>query len=217
MMIERAARGETDELAAFAVRYAPPIRAYLSARWCGTSRVHDIEDAVQNVFVECLKDNGVLARARRDHVGGFRAFLYGTVRNVARRFEAPRGSDRERPEEHATLDQHYGDETRLSMVFDRAWALEVMREAAARMSERAARHGEEAVQRVEILRLRFEEGLPVRAIAARIAAPAERVHREYARARREFKEALLDVMSFYHGDDRLRATQECAHLLAVLG
>ena len=74
----------------------------------------------------------------------------------------------------------------------------MVREAAARQLERAARRGDGAAQRIEILRLRFEEGLPVRDIARRLGQDASRAHHEYAKARREFHEALLEVVLTHH-------------------
>ena len=49
---------------------------------------HDLDDAVQEVFVECFRQGGVLEAAVDGRVPSFRAFLYGVVRNVARRFES---------------------------------------------------------------------------------------------------------------------------------
>ena len=215
--IELAACGAPEHRQAFAHKYQPAIRAYLAARWRGTPLMAAIDDATQAVFVECLKEGGVLEKADPERVGGFRAFLYGTVRNVARRFES--AGAKQSDAELATasvLDDCPDDETRISIAFDRAWARQIMKEAAIRMSERAAASGDEGVERVELLRLRFEEGLPIRTIAKRWDRPAETLHREYAKARREFHAALLAVIAFPHPDDPGRAAQECAHLLAVL-
>src|SRR5262249_31943650 len=57
--------------------------------------------------------------------------------------------------------------------------------AAPRQRQQAGDHG-------ELLRLRFEEPLPRRALAARWGVPAAGVHRAYARARQEFRAALLE-------------------------
>ena len=54
-------------------------------------RLHDFaasEDAVQEVFVECFRRGGALEAVGAGRVPGFRAFLYGVIRNVARRFES---------------------------------------------------------------------------------------------------------------------------------
>src|SRR5262249_52624890 len=90
-LIRRASGGEDEGRSVFAGRYEPFVRALLAARWRGSPRVVDIDDAVQDVFVECFRSGGVLARAGDDRVPAFRAFLVGVVRNVARRVEGRRG------------------------------------------------------------------------------------------------------------------------------
>ena len=49
--------GDRDELAR---RYRAVIRAYLAARWRGSPLRPDLEDAVQEVFVECFRQGGAL-------------------------------------------------------------------------------------------------------------------------------------------------------------
>lgn len=216
-MIEQAARGEGDPLDAFARKYSSAVRAYLAARWTETPRLQDLDDAVQAVFEECFKPGGLLSNADRDRAGGFRAYLYGAARNVALRMERGRAvSGHESPEGPADVDQVASDESRLSTAFDRAWARGVMKEAAARQREQAVARGEAALQRVELLRLRFDEGLPVRTIAERWQRDPAELHHEYAQARREFKQALLEVMSFYHPDEPVQAKCACADLLSLL-
>jgi len=217
-MIHAAASGDPVQREAFAQTYEPPIRAYLAARWKGSRNAAHIDDGVQAVFVECLRDGGVLSRASAQYDGGFRAFLYGTVRNIARRIE----SDSSRQQRHQSLNDTAAgdppaDETNLSHVFDRAWARRVMREAAIRQRESAAQLGSAAIERVELLRLRFEDGLPIREIARRWKRDAEWLHREYAKARKEFKDALLEVLALQMPGDAERVRRECVHLLGVLG
>jgi RNA polymerase sigma-70 factor (ECF subfamily) len=216
-MIEQAARGEGGSSDAFARRYAPAVRAYLAARWKGTPRLQDLDDAVQAVFVECFKPGGLLSSVDRDRAAGFRAYLFGAVRHVALRMERGRAvSGRETPEDPAGLDQLGSDESRLSVEFDRAWARGIMREAAARQREQAAARGEAAFQRVELLRLRFEEGLPIRTIAERWRRDPADLHHDYATARREFRQALLEVMSFYQPGEPALAHRACVELLSLL-
>ena len=90
-LIRRASAGEDDGRLLFAGRYEPFVRALLAARWRGSARVNEIDDAVQDVFLECFRSGGVLSRAGEDRVPAFRAFLVGVVRNVARRIESRRG------------------------------------------------------------------------------------------------------------------------------
>jgi RNA polymerase sigma-70 factor (ECF subfamily) len=215
-VIQGAAAGNRMDREQFAHRYAPVIAAYLSARWRGAPRRFEVDDAVQEVFVECFRRHGVLETADRDRPGGFRPFLYGVVRNIALRFEA-RWDRAVKAAPEDALDNMAGDETSLSRVFDRAWALALVKEAAQRQAEHARQVGEAAVQRVELLRLRFQEGLPIRAIAGRWQADPAVLHHEYAQARREFKAALLEVVAFHHPGPEVDLEQECANLLASLG
>jgi RNA polymerase sigma-70 factor (ECF subfamily) len=155
-VIQAAAAGSATDREAFARRYGPVVRAYLAARWRSSPCLHDLDDAVQEVFVGCFKPDGVLDRADRDR--GFRPFLYGVVRNVARRTEAARGRRRERPPpSDVDLNEVADGEASLSQAFDRAWARAVLREAADRMRQRAETAGSAATRRVELLRLRFHD------------------------------------------------------------
>jgi RNA polymerase sigma factor (sigma-70 family) len=216
-VLHDAATGGARERAEFARRYAPMVRAYLGARWRSSPMLQELDDAVQDVFVECLRHGGVLERARPGQPGGFRAYLYGVVRNVALRVEQGRGRRREHQSpDGVESDALVAREEALSHVFDRAWARTIMREAATRQAEAAATRGEAAIQRVELLRLRFQESLPIREIARLWEADPVLLHREYARAREEFKAALLAVMTFHHPGSSAEAEDECRRLLELL-
>jgi RNA polymerase sigma-70 factor (ECF subfamily) len=216
-LIHGAAAGDADDRAGFARRYAPVVRAYLAARWRGSPHVQDLDDVLQEVFVACFEPGGVLSRAEPDRPGGFRAYLYGVVRNVARRVEARRVRGREnQPPSDPGLEQFPADDESLSRVFDRAWAEALLREAARRQAELAERGGPAAVRRVDLLRLRFHDGLPIRDIAARWGEDPAVLHREYAKARREFRDALRDVVAFHqHGAPDV-IDRACADLLTLL-
>jgi RNA polymerase sigma-70 factor (ECF subfamily) len=216
-LLREAASGGEAARAEFAARYAVVVRAYLAARWRGAPHLQDLDDTVQDVFIECLREGGLLERARSDTPGGFRAFLYGAVRHVARRVEARRARQFAR-EQAAGVDLDAipdGDDT-LSKVFDRAWAKAVMREAAERQAVVAASAGEAAVRRVELLKLRFHEGRPIRDIAQLWGLDTAFLHHEYARSRQEFKSALKDVIAFHHPDSPEDVDRECAQLLSLL-
>ena len=86
-MIQDAAAGDGAARAEFARRYTPLVRAYLGARWRATPLVAEIDDAAQDVFLGCFRDGGVLTRVEAGRPGGFRAFLFGVVRNGARQVE----------------------------------------------------------------------------------------------------------------------------------
>jgi RNA polymerase sigma-70 factor (ECF subfamily) len=143
-------------------------------------------------------------------VPSFRAFLYGVARNVARRFES------RRPQVVLPLGDAEAAEESLSSLFDRAWARAIMVEAGLRQRARAEAHSPEAVRRVELLRLRFEEGMPIREIAERWGEDAGRLHHEYALARKEFRAALLEVVAFHRPGTPAEVEQEAQALLQVL-
>jgi DNA-directed RNA polymerase specialized sigma24 family protein len=214
--IQAAAAGSRGEREFFARRYGPIVRAYLAARWRQSTAAADLEDAVKEVFVDCFKPDGVLQRADRARAGGFRPFLYGVVRLVALRVETRRGHEHGRqPESAMDLDALAASDESQGHLFDRAWAKALIREAAQLQADRAGESGGAAVRRVELLRLRFHEGLPVRDIAERWQVEPAALHHEYAKARQEFKAALLEVMSFHHPGTPAEVGQECADLLAL--
>lgn len=216
-VIEGAAAGHKVDRDEFARRYASAIRAYLAARWQGSPFAQELDDATQEVFLECFRQGGVLQRADRSRPGGFRAFLYGVVRNVALRIETRRAQGRERqPESGFDPEGVEGSEASLSRAFDRAWAECLLRDAAQRQADRARQAGEAALKRVELLRLRFREGLPIREIARLWGSDPAVLHREYARARAEFKEALLEVVAFHQPGSGADVEKECGDLLAFL-
>ena len=83
-LIEKAAEGSRADREEFARLYGPLIRASLHGAL--RQRVgSELDDAIQETFVECFKESGALTRVDRGRPGGFRAFLYGVVRNVALR------------------------------------------------------------------------------------------------------------------------------------
>jgi RNA polymerase sigma-70 factor (ECF subfamily) len=217
-VIRGAADGEREQRDAFADRYEDVVRAYLAARWRGSPLVQEIDDAIQEVFVESFRAGGVLSRARPEYPGGFRAFFYGVIRNVALRHETRQARRRDRQADTGVFEGSAEDrEERLTRIFDRTWARTIMREAAARQEALAAGRSEEVRRRVELLRLRFGEGLPIREIARLWEADPTRLHREYARARKEFREVLAEVVAFHHPGSEEAVQQECTQLLGLLG
>jgi RNA polymerase sigma factor (sigma-70 family) len=209
-MIRAAAVGDPAARERFARVYLPVVKAYLAARWRGAPR--DRDDAVQDVFVECFRAGGLLEKADPDRDGGFRAFLLGAVRNVARRHEARKRLAAQLPADLPA------DDTAPAEAFDRAWARSLLKEAARVQEEQARSVGLAAERRVQLLRLRFHDGLPIRAIADRWGEEAARLHHEYAVARDEFRAALRAVVAFHHpGAPPGDIDQLAAELLALLG
>jgi RNA polymerase sigma-70 factor (ECF subfamily) len=209
-VIRAAAEGSPADREELARRYLGVVRAYLAARWRGSALRRDLDDATQEVFVECFREGGAVQAAGAGRVPSFRAFLYGVVRNVARRFESwparPAGS----------LPDVAADEDSQSHLFERTWAQALMAEAAQLQRTRAAERGAEAERRVELLRVRFEEGLPIRAIADRWGVDAARLHHAYALARQEFRAALLEVVAFHQPGSSAEVELEASGLLRVL-
>src|SRR5262245_30971633 len=209
-VIRAAAAGSPAGREELARRYLAVVRAYLGARWRGSPFRSALDDAVQEVFVECFRSGGALEAAGAERVPSFRAFLYGVVRNVARRFES-------RPVLATSLRSELpANEESQSRLFERTWAQALMAEAARLQRRQAGERGPKAVQRVELLRLHFEENLPMRTIAERWGVAAAGLHRAYARARQEFRAALLEVVAFHHPGSPAEVEQEGASLLKAL-
>src|SRR5438445_13793858 len=82
-VIHGAAAGSAADRQDFARRYTPVIRAYLAARWQDSTYQQELDDGVQEVFLECFRQGGVLQRGDPVHPGRFRPFLYGWALNVA--------------------------------------------------------------------------------------------------------------------------------------
>src|SRR6516165_1153595 len=114
-VIRAAAAGSDADRDELARRYLGVVRAYLSARWRGSQLRHVLDDAVQEVFVECFRQGGALEAVGSGRVPGFRAFLYGVIRNVARRFES-------RPVRAAgPVPDVEANEESQSRLFERTW------------------------------------------------------------------------------------------------
>lgn len=212
--IDEAAKGDPGASERFAARYGPPIRAYLVARWRGTSFVQEVEDTVQGVLYECFKSGGVLEKADRDRAGGFRAFLYGVTRKIALRAEEKRarGRGRELPLASGSGHEPPEEEESLHATFDRAWAQAVMSEAA----EMLSRHPRTSA-RAELLRARFHEGRPLKDLAKEWGKSPEALYREFARARLDFQRALLNVVAGQiPGASSEEIEAECRALLGKL-
>jgi RNA polymerase sigma-70 factor (ECF subfamily) len=211
-VIRGAAEGRLPEREEFARRYETVIRAYLGARWRDSSLRGNLDDAAQDVFVDCFRDDGALTRADPEYPGGFRAFLYGVVRNVARRHEEK--GVRRREARMATHFEVDANEESLSQVFDRAWAEAIMRQARRLQAARAREVGEAAHRRVELLRLRFSEDRPMREIAREWGLDANQLQYQYAKARDEFEAALCAVVRDHYPEAAVE--KECARLLEYL-
>jgi RNA polymerase sigma-70 factor (ECF subfamily) len=215
-LIERAGSGDAGPRNDFVRVYLPLVRSYLGERWRGGRLASEIEDAAQDALIECLKEGGLLERAERGRPRGFRAFLFGAVRNVARRYEAAQAAPTRPHTESSMPSDSRATDDGLGGLLDREWARTLMREAAEHHRRTALVRGATAREGVELLRLRFEEGLAIRDIARRWGREAAEVHRRYRQARQEFQRSLRRVVAF-HQPETAEIDQECRRLLELLG
>lgn len=214
-MILGAAAGRPVERDLFSRRYGAVIRAYLAARWRVAQDSPGVADATNDVFVDCFKDGGALSRVDPTFAGGFRAFLYGVVRNVALMAERRLARQRDAAGGFA-VENLVDSEASLSRVFDRAWAEAVVQEARDKMGARASRSAV-AARRFRALAMRFEQGMPPREIAVALEEPVERIYEALREARVEFKASLMEVMAGYHpAASEADLERHCVELLAAL-
>ena len=197
-LIRTAGAGSAAARAEFAELYEPLVRAFLYQRWRHSALRSEIDDAVHDVFVECFRDGGVLQLVRPERLKSFRAFLLGVTKNVASRAE--RSSGRRRSLERGPTGESESvpsTSPTMSHVFDREWAVSVVQEAARLQEERAELSDANARRRVQLLKIKVEHACPIREVARLLGeSDVARVHKEYARARREFRRALEDVIAF---------------------
>lgn len=205
--MQRSAEGDRDARSLFAATYLPVVRACLAARWSSGPMRADIDDAIQETFLEFFRDRGALDRLDTSGDRRFRTYLFAVTTNVARRYE-----ERRRPGGDPAPADLPSNEERASKAFDRRWAQALLQRAAARQAVEAK--DEPARRRVELLRLRFQEGMPIRDIAAAWRVDPAHLHREYAQAREEFKRALLAEISWHGPPGDLEA--ECRRILESL-
>ncbi len=108
-------------------------------------------------------------------------------------------------------------EDQLSKLFDKAWAVALIQQAGELQRKRALDGDDGARRRVELLELRFQEGLPIREIAARWEEDAANVHAAYRKARKEYSECLREVVGFNNPGTPEETAKQCERLLALLG
>ena len=207
-LIESAGAGDARAHEEFARLYAPVVRAYFALRWKENALESEVDDGVQEVFVDCLSAG---ALSRGDPTRPFRPFLLGIARNVALRFEQRRGRNAPVALDDPEVESR---ETRLSVAFDRAFALLVVREA--RDLQRRQADSDLKRRRVELLELRFQQGLSTAAIAEAWKEDPARVHHLYADARADFRDCLREVVRRHFGGATADLERECDWMLEVL-
>ena len=102
------------------------------------------------------------------------------------------------------------------MVFDREWARTLMRLAGERMRAHAENGSAGARLRIELLRLRFTEGLPIREIATQWEVDPDAVHRAYGKAREEFRKCLRRIVAEHTVRTEVDLDAEVARVFELL-
>jgi RNA polymerase sigma factor (sigma-70 family) len=213
-VIKGAGAGEQGARERFAAAYGVVIRAYLSARWRLPQEHQEIDDGTQEVFVQCFKPGGALQGVDPSGPARFRTYLYAIVRHVAERIERSNGRRRLAQEPSAGLDELELAEATLSRVFDRAWVGMITRRAWLLMAARSEEGGRD---RIQILDLRFREGLQSGEIAARLHLDPGYVYQQLRNAKRDFRAALVEVVGSYHpGASREEIEARCVDLTGLL-
>jgi RNA polymerase sigma-70 factor (ECF subfamily) len=216
-LVEGAAAGDRAAREEFGRRYLPVVRAYLQARWAGRLSPEELEDAVQDAFLALLREEGVLEKLRPGRREAFRPLLYAVVRNMALRMEHARARKLDRAGSQSfQAEDTPASEASLSRAFDRAWADSILRQAVDLQEELSRSQGEGALKRFELLRLLFDQERSIPEIAAEWGVASDSLHKELARAKREFKEALRRVVAFHHPQAPERVEGECRELLSLL-
>ena len=215
-VVRAASEGDADARSAFGRSYAGAIRGFLAARWRASHALRDeLDDAVQEVFVECLKPGGVLDRADPER-GDFRGLLFAVGRNVARRFEERALARRRIHPDDEWLGEVASDDPGQETVFDRNWARTLLRLCRRRHRALAFADGEAGRRRIELLERRFRDDEAIRDIAARWGVSADQVHQAYRKARGEFYRCLRDVVA-RHAPAGADVDAECRRLLHLGG
>ncbi len=216
-LIEGAAAGDERHRSEFSHRYLPMLRTCFERRWRGSPLRSLVDDAVQEVFLACLREGGVLAKAANGPTKKFRALLHGTAKNIALRVERRWSREQGRREPGSFWpDEHSSDDETFSKQFDRAWALSLIHRAAELQRSRAQADDEAARGRVELLRLRFEEGLSIREIAERWQEKVGDLHWVYRRARTEYESCLREVVAFHNPGAAKELEGEYQRLLQLI-
>jgi RNA polymerase sigma factor (sigma-70 family) len=216
-MIVAAGAGEDAARSEFARVYGPVIRAYLSARW-GLPTTHEaVDDGTQEVFVQCFKPGGALRAVDPAGSARFRSYLYGVVKHVADRIERAQRVRRAQHEHSGFgLDDLERREASLSRTFDRAWVGMLTRRAWLLMASRIEA-GTAGRDRIQILDLRYQEGLSPAQIAERLHFEPDYVYQQLRNAKRDFRTALLEVVATYHpGATKEELEARCVELVGFL-
>ena len=182
-----------DAAREFAFRYDRFVRRVLTKRWLGTIYRTHFDDAVQDVFVECFKPGGVLAKADSSRGGAFRSLLFRVTCNVAARYE--RNHNRDLRLISKELTDTHGEDSGAFLQITREEVAEVVSEALRRMSQHTA---VEVRERAQLLIQHSCDGQKIIHLAGGDTETAERLHRQHSKAKREFQTFLSEVIQSHY-------------------
>ncbi len=187
-LIRAVSRGDQRARQVFCLMWRGAVQRDLWRIWRDSPLRAYAADAEQEVFLECLRPGGALARFDPSRGVPLRGYLRGVVRNVAARVARREAS-------YSRHNQRAGD-----AVFD--WShgdgdvlLDVEQHELRRCVERAIVELQlvracDSHSMGELVRLLFHGGLPVRSVARRWGLPPERVHELRRRACRLLRRRL---------------------------
>lgn len=189
-----AATGDEEARTQFWNRHVRAVHLWLWFRWRHSSLRGFVDDATQEVFLECFRPGGALAHLEVDKAAhGVVAFLRGVVRNVAHRLERTQQrqlAHRRQLREAMPMQPANGDDA--AERIDTAWQHGQVAAALSRLDREEAGASPHSLR--AFLKAHFEDGLPVHTIAAAWQMKPEHVHELRRRACRRFRDCLLRVM-----------------------
>jgi DNA-directed RNA polymerase specialized sigma24 family protein len=192
-LLALAIAGERSAQDHFCRRFLPQVRRWLRSRWRGAVLASLVDDAAQEVFLECCRPGGALSRIDRGRRVRIVAYLHGVVGNVAARVERREARQLARRARYRTgwLCRPTDGEAAIDAVA-RAALRAAVRAAVQALSLEPATAGHSLA---ELVQLHFGAAQPVRAIAAAWQLPAARVHALRRRACRRLRRRLARTLS----------------------
>ncbi|MCR9244706.1 MAG: hypothetical protein NXI31_06725 [bacterium] len=183
--------GDRQAVCAFCEHYLPIVKRHLRALWRDSTMDANVDDATQDVFVECLRSNGALSRLDVGRGHGLAAYVRGITRNIAARLGRRRARECRRCYLSNDLVSHTPDRTPDGLeLLDRTCSATAVREAVARLDREPAVPGHSLG---ELVRLHFGGNQPVREIAKGWEVRPARVHEARRRACQHLRKLLLRV------------------------
>ena len=197
-LVVAAADEDRVALAEFARRYDQFVRRVLAKRWLSSPCRRYFDDAVNAVFVECIKPYGVIQKAQSSKGVSFRSLLYRVVCHVAARFERDHVRDARVVCDSANLAELTESDHNLLEQLTREEVSDAIRRSLAMMTES---EDDATRRRGELLRQHTCEDLKIIHLASGDPQVAEALHREHSKAKKEFTQILFSVIQVNYDTD----------------